>query len=102
MSVEAGEAALGILVVAVVTYATRLVGLFLGGVWAEKPFWREALTVLPACALLGVVVPGLRAGDGAVWAGTVVTVLAYWWRAHLPSALLAGFVVLFTAAWLKS
>jgi predicted branched-subunit amino acid permease len=84
-------------VVAVVTYATRLAGLLLGGAWAERPGVREALTVLPACALVGVVVPGLRAGEPALWLATALTVAVYLKTRHTPVAVFAGFLVLVAA-----
>jgi uncharacterized membrane protein len=98
--VDTPDALAGVAVVALVTYATRLGGLLLGGAWAERPGVREALTVLPACALVGIVVPGLRAGDAALWAATAVTVAVYLKTRHTPAAVFSGFAVLAGAVWL--
>lgn len=88
-------------VVAAVTYATRLGGLLLGGDWAERPGLRDALTVLPACALVGIVVPGLREGEPALWLATATTVVVHLATRHTSAAMLAGFVILFGAVWVS-
>jgi len=98
--VEAWEGALAVAVVAVVTYATRAAGLLLEGAWAERPAVREALTILPACALVGIVVPGLRDGDAGVWLATAVVTAVYVASRHLPSAIVAGLALLFALSWL--
>jgi uncharacterized membrane protein len=98
--VEPLEAAAAVAVVAVVTYATRIGGLLLGGDWAERPGVREALTVLPACALVGVVVPGLREGEPVLWLAAATTVAVYLKTRHTPAAVFAGFVLLFGSVWL--
>ncbi len=98
--VEAPQALAAVAVVALVTYATRLGGLLLGGDWAERPGVRAALTVLPACALVGIVVPGLREGDLALWLATATTVAVYLKTRHTPGAVFAGFVILFGSVWL--
>ena len=98
--VEPLEAALAVAIVAGVTYATRVAGLLLGGAWAERPGVREALTVLPACALVGVVVPGLADGGPVLWLATATTALVYVGTRHTPTAVFAGFALLFGAVWL--
>ncbi len=98
--VEPLEAALAVAIVAGVTYATRAAGLLLAGDWAERPGVRDALTVLPACALVGIVVPGLRTGDPALWAATAVTAVVYVRTRHTPTAVFAGFALLFSTVWL--
>ena len=102
MAVEPLEAALAVAVVAGVTYATRLVGLLIGGPWAERPAVQEALTVLPACALVGVVVPGLLDGDAVLWLATLATVAVYLRTRAVLAALTAGFALLLGAALLVS
>jgi uncharacterized membrane protein len=99
--VDAPEALAAVAVVAAVTYATRLGGLLLGGDWAERPGLRDALTVLPACALIGIVVPGLREGDAALWLATATTVAVYLATRHTAAAVFAGFVILFGAVWVS-
>jgi uncharacterized membrane protein len=96
---DLADAVAAVAIVALVTYATRLAGLFLAGAWTERPGVREALTVLPACALVGIVVPGLREGEPALWFATALTVAVYLKTRHTPAAVLAGFALLFAAVW---
>jgi uncharacterized membrane protein len=89
------EAALGtILGMAVVTYATRASGLWLGRLRVH-PRLNAMLAGLPGAILVSIAAPALvEAGVRGVSAGAVTAAVALWWRGNIVVPMVAGVVVL--------
>lgn len=90
-------ALLAILLMAVVTYATRAGGYWIMGRVTLSPRVAAMLSYLPGAVLTSLVVPAvLEEGVPGVIA-LVATALAMWWRGNLLIALLAGVCTIWLA-----
>ncbi|MCP5152880.1 MAG: AzlD domain-containing protein [Ectothiorhodospiraceae bacterium] len=85
---------------ALVTYLTRVGGLFLAGRLPTGRRWRAALTAMPGVILVSLVAP-LVLGAGVAEAMGAMVVLALARRVALPVVVVAGIVVVAVGrAWL--
>lgn len=92
--------ALAIMGMALVTYLTRVGGLFLAGRLPTGRRWRAALTAMPGVILVSLVAP-LVLGAGVAEAMGAMVVLALARRVALPVVVVAGIVVVAVGrAWL--
>ena len=88
----------GIVLLAAVTYATRVVGYLIGTRISPQSRLYHIIQTLPGCALCAIVAPTLMNGNPLEITAIGVAIACFHWTENILGALLIGLTILIAGA----